>query len=122
MKTFTCIVCPIGCSLKVDLNAAGELMRIEGHQCPRGETYARSEVIAPMRSLSTTVRIHHALHPRLPVVTAQPIPKASMRAVMAVLAQIEVHAPITINTVVVTNILNLGVDVVAARSMGRTDV
>ena len=53
MKELTCIGCPIGCQLKVDVQ--GEEIRVEGNGCKRGETYARNEILCPRRSITSTV-------------------------------------------------------------------
>ena len=50
----TCIICPRGCSLTVTL---GDDPRVSGNSCPRGESYAISEITKPMRTLTTTIRV-----------------------------------------------------------------
>lgn len=53
----TCIICPRGCSLTV---ALGNEPKVSGNSCPRGESYAISEITKPMRTLTTTVRVRNA--------------------------------------------------------------
>ena len=55
-KTLTCIGCPLGCALRV-FEEDGAL-RVEGNTCPRGEAYAKSEVLWPKRTVTSTVAVH----------------------------------------------------------------
>lgn len=71
-RELTCIVCPIGCQLSVELEE-GKVLAVTGNTCPRGKTYAETECIAPMRTLTTTVRCKGGK--LLPVKTDRPIPK-----------------------------------------------
>ena len=38
----TCINCPVGCRLNVELEN-GQVVSVTGNTCKRGETYARQE-------------------------------------------------------------------------------
>ena len=48
-RELTCIVCPRGCQLKVELAADGKIENVEGFTCPRGKQYAIDECTHPMR-------------------------------------------------------------------------
>ena len=37
----TCIGCPMGCAVTVEMDGAGEITGVIGHTCKRGEVYAR---------------------------------------------------------------------------------
>ena len=113
MKTLTCIVCPKGCALTVDA-ATGA---VTGNGCNRGKDYGIAEVTNPTRVLTTTVAIENAIHPRLPVKTAQPIPKGKLLDAMAVIDTIRVSYPINIGDVIYPNLLDTGIDLVACSSM-----
>ncbi len=114
MKELTCIVCPRGCRLRID---EAQPPRVTGNGCEKGIDYAKSELTAPVRTLTSTVRIVGACHPRLPVKTSKPIPKGLLKEAMAVLAGVTVHAPICVGDVVVKNILKSGADLIATRDM-----
>ena len=43
IKELTCIRCPIGCSLQVEMNG-DEVVNVTGNNCPRGAEYARKEL------------------------------------------------------------------------------
>lgn len=113
-----CITCPIGCHLTVEIEN-GEVLSVSGNTCPRGVVYAQNECLHPVRVLTSTVVINHALYPRLPVVTSQPIPKEKMFDVMREINKITIEAPVTRNEIIIKNVCNLGVNIIASRSMGR---
>ena len=76
MSEYLCIVCPLGCRLKVSqADQSGELV-VEGASCKRGKDYAQQEAIAPKRVLTTTVAT--AWGRRLPVRSAAPIDKSRL--------------------------------------------
>lgn len=54
-KELTCIICPMGCTLKIEVRE-GELISLCGNACPRGKRYGEEEVLHPKRTLCTTMR------------------------------------------------------------------
>ncbi|MDD3106724.1 MAG: DUF1667 domain-containing protein [Bacilli bacterium] len=114
MRDLVCIVCPRGCRLKVDEN-----MVVTGNYCKRGTTYALNELIKPMRMVTSTVKIDSIIIERLPVVTEKPIPKEKIFAVMEAINQVQVKAPVKIHDVIIENVLNLGVNIIATRSIEK---
>ncbi len=114
-REMTCIVCPIGCRMTIT-EVDGEL-QVQGNQCPRGEKYAVEEVKNPTRIVPTTVRIAGGVLPRLPVKTAEPIPKDKIFDVMADVNQVTVEAPISVGDIIIENAAGTGVAIVATRSM-----
>lgn len=113
----TCIVCPIGCELTITLTQNGEFGSVSGNRCKRGEEYAFREITDPRRVLTTTVAIDGAVEPLLPVRTSDAIPKARLFDAMEALKSVRVKAPVKAGQIVVKNLLNLGVDVIASRDM-----
>jgi CxxC motif-containing protein len=112
MKEFICIVCPRGCRLSVD-----EQLNVTGNKCNRGVSYVLNELKDPKRMLTSTVKINSKLVHRLPVITSSEISKDKIFAVMEEINKVEVTAPIKIKDVIIKNVLNLGVDVIATRSI-----
>ena len=84
---------------------------------PRGPKYAHDEVVAPKRMLTSTVQVKGGLLPLLPVVSKTTLPKERILDCAAALRQIAVKAPVTEGQIIVENILGLGVDIIASRSM-----
>jgi len=114
-KTIRCIVCPTGCEIHVK-NVNGELI-VEGHACKRGEEYAKDEFIAPKRILTSTMRVNNGLLPLIPIRTSQPVLKEKLNEILKVVALKIVDAPIKMGDVLIENVLNLGVNVIASRDL-----
>lgn len=119
-RRLTCIVCPMSCVGEVEI-ADGQVIRIVGFNCKRGQEYAKSEVIAPKRVLTTTVRIKDGFLPLLPVVSKTPLPKGKIVACARYLTGITAQAPVKEADIVCKDILGLGVDIVASRDMNKTN-
>lgn len=115
-KQMNCIMCPMGCLLTVTLTD-GVVSDVTGNTCPRGEVYARQEVTDPQRMLTTTVRVEGGALALLPVVSQTTLPKGKIMACAEALRQVSVKAPVHTGDVVVSDILGLGVDIIAARDM-----
>lgn len=112
----TCIVCPRGCTIQYDIEN-GEAVNITGNSCPRGQVYTETEVKAPTRMLTSTVPIDHAVYHQLPVITSAPIPKEKIFDVMDAIHQSKASSPIKVGDVVIQNVADTGIDILAARSM-----
>lgn len=110
-----CIGCPMGCSLKVEVN--GEQILVEGNQCKRGETFARNEVKNPTRSLTTTVRTIFEEMPLLPVRTEVEIPKEKIFEAMEVLNKVLIKDKVNCGDIIVKDILGTGCNVIATSTI-----
>ena len=116
-STYTCIVCPVSCTIEVSRDKDG--YKTSGNQCRRGERYAIAEHTEPVRMVTTTVVIKNAALPRLPVISEREIPKAKMKECLQVLYGIEAEAPVVCGDVVLENICGTGVNILAARTLGK---
>lgn len=116
VRHLTCIVCPMGCQLTAEVEN-GVVTKVEGNQCKRGEEYAKTEVVNPVRTLTTTVRVVNG--DPLPVKSARALPKAKLFDCMAVLKTVTVKAPIAIGTVIVPDVCGTGIDIVATAAIGE---
>ncbi|NCC63787.1 MAG: DUF1667 domain-containing protein [Spirochaetia bacterium] len=94
----TCIACPIGCNLTLFIQDE-TLISVEGNRCPRGETYAKDEYIAPKRIVTATVRVTGGLQNRAPVKTDRPIPKEHVPHLLDKLYTLSFSAPISCDQV-----------------------
>lgn len=117
-----CIVCPLGCRLTLvtDETSPGGY-QVLGNQCKRGSAYAIEELTNPTRQLTTTVAIALARLKRLPVRSDSPLPKGLCFECMSILSGIQVEAPIKMGTIIVENILDTGVNIIASRDMPKGD-
>ncbi len=111
-RKLTCIVCPRGCALEVDEN-----LNVTGNFCPRGKEYAIQEVSAPKRNIATIIPVSNRKYLMLSVRTSAPIPKDKIFIVMSEIKKTTVSAPVNINDVVISNILGLGVDIIATKTI-----
>ncbi|PKM73226.1 MAG: molybdopterin oxidoreductase [Firmicutes bacterium HGW-Firmicutes-16] len=111
VKEIICIVCPNGCSLRTEKND-GEVT-VTGNKCPKGEEYAKSELLCPQRTLTSTVATAFSEHPVLPVRITGAIPKGEIKIAMLEINKIIVDTKLKCGDVIVKNFMNLGVDLVA---------
>lgn len=109
-----CIVCPIGCHMEVDVDND---YKTTGNQCPRGPIYAKEELTAPKRVVTTTVKITGGIYNRITVKTKEAIPKELVFKCMEEINKVEVQSPVKMGDVVLKNVLGTGVDIVATRDM-----
>ena len=114
-RELTCIGCPMGCQISLTLED-GIVVDVTGNTCKIGDNYARKEVTAPTRIVTSTVAIDGANHPRLSVKTASDIPKSAIFDVMDAIRKARVTAPVHVGDVVIANVAGTGVDVVATRN------
>lgn len=90
---------------------------VTGHSCQKGVDYGKKELTNPTRVLTSTVRIEGAALTRLPVKTSADIPKGEIPNAMKLLNDVTVTAPVRIGDVILPNILGLGVDFVATKTL-----
>ena len=88
-----------------------------GNTCPRGDAYARKEVSAPTRIVTTTVRVTGGVLAAVSCKTRTDIPKDKIFAVVRALKAVTVAAPVTIGQVVLPNAADTGVDVIATKNV-----
>ncbi len=112
-RELVCVACPLGCPVTVTFDADGNVQTVTGNTCKRGDAYARTEVTNPTRMLTTTVKVVGGNSYVVPVKSANPIPKGMMMECMKVINEVSVNAPVSIGDVVIENILNTGVDIIA---------
>lgn len=117
-KQMNCIMCPMGCLLTVTLTD-GAVTDVKGNTCPRGEIYAHQELTNPQRMLTSTVSVQGGVLALLPVVSKTTLPKEKILECANELRNISVEAPIKTGDVIVSNILGLGVDIIASRDMEK---
>ncbi len=111
-KSLICVACPLGCPIEVEIEN-GEVVTVTGNTCKRGDSYARTEITNPMRSLTTSVKVEDGVHPVVPVKSAGPVPKDKMFDCMEEINKAVIKAPVKIGDVVIENICGTGVDIVA---------
>ena len=109
-----CISCPIGCHLNAVRENDSAEWNISGNRCPRGVVYANNEFSDPRRVVTATVAGNSALMPRIPVRTDQALPKRHIDALLNRLYQLEVKTPIKRGEILIADVANTGINVIAA--------
>jgi CxxC motif-containing protein len=112
-----CIVCPMGCKLSVEMK--DENIIVQGNNCKRGEEFAKSEIINPVRTLTTTVRTIFKEMPLLPVRTDGEIPKGKVFDAMKVLNKVVIDYEVNCGDVIFENIIGSGCNVIATNSINK---
>lgn len=113
-QIITCINCPVGCRMTVKLDDAGEVVSVTGNTCPRGEKYAHQECTLPLRMVTAVIPLQNRPLP-LSVKTREPVPKHLIASVMNQLRKVRAEAPIAIGQVILPNVCDTGVDIIATR-------
>ena len=117
-RELICIGCPMGCALTVELDG-GAVVSVRGNTCPRGDAYARKEVTAPTRIVTTTVRVTGCALAAVSCKTRSDIPKGKIFDIIRALKAVEVAAPVVIGQVILPNAADTGVDVIATKNVEK---
>lgn len=117
-KNLTCINCPLGCQITVKLDG-GNVVEVSGNTCKKGEDYAVKEVTNPTRIITSSVIVEGGtgLNSQVSVKTENDIPKGKISDVMNALKGVSVKAPVKIGDVILENVADTGVNVVATRNI-----
>ena len=111
-RKMTCIVCPIGCQMDVQLDGE-RVLCVTGNTCKRGCEYALAECTNPVRTITSTVKVTGGALPVLPVKTDKPVPKRLVFDCIKEMNKCNLHAPVAIGDIIIENLLDTGINVVA---------
>ena len=112
-RTFTCIVCPRGCTLTV--TGEGEALTVSGNSCPKGKQYAIDEATHPVRTVTSTVRVSNREDTMVSVKTREPVPKEQIFEVMQQIRRVTAAAPLHIGDVLIPDVC--GTDIIATKEI-----
>ena len=115
-KEIICTVCPRGCHIQVE-GEGEKVLSVDGQGCKRGLEYASAEYAHPVRILTTTVKLTGEQVDLLPVRSNKPLPKEKIMDCMAVIRAAAVKAPVARYDVIIPNICDTGVDIVATKAV-----
>ena len=111
-RKLTCIVCPMGCSLTVDIQN-NEVIEVYGNTCPRGKVYAINECTNPVRVVTTTMRCDNGKV--IPVKTSTAIPKDKIFECMRIINNHICKLPVKVKDVIIKDVF--GADIIATKNM-----
>ncbi|GBU29418.1 hypothetical protein R84B8_02983 [Treponema sp. R8-4-B8] len=121
MRSFTCIVCPMGCSLEVDDSGGEDALSVTGNKCKRGAEYAMEEIRAPKRVVTATCAINGQARVssvrRVPVKTATPCPKENISALLQDVYKAKITLPVKTGDIVIADWNGSKIDIVATRTL-----
>ena len=112
-QVFTCIICPNSCEIEVSEEG------ITGALCRRGVQYVQQELTDPRRNIATTVAVQGGAEPLVSVRLTAPIPKARIMEAAEAIHALQTEAPVKAGTVLAHDLLGLGADVIATKSVEK---
>ncbi len=131
MSEMICITCPMGCHLSIERPSENEIV-VSGNRCPRGEKYAREELLSPKRVVTATCRAIASVEAvasglaagpgsdrprRVPLRTNAAFPKERVPELLKVIYGLELRLPVQRGQVAIADALGTGIDVLVARTM-----
>lgn len=111
-----CIGCPVGCLITVNKNEDGTYA-ITGNTCKKGEAYARNEMTAPVRAVTSIIRVKGGSGRVVPVKTAGEIPKGKISQCLNEIGAVTINAPVKAGDVLIPNVAGTTVSVIATGNM-----
>lgn len=105
-REMICIMCPMGCSLTVDVE--GDKISVSGNGCNRGVTFAQEEITCPKRTVTTSVKTEKGIKS---CKTSSPIPKDKIFECVKEIEKLRLKEA-KFGDVIIKNVLNTGADVI----------
>jgi CxxC motif-containing protein len=124
-KELTCVRCPNGCTIVVELDGNGKiLVDADGKlairketACKMGDEWAKQEIENPMRTIASSIPVEGGDSLMVSVRTNRPIPLAKIMEVMGEIRKKTLKAPVTINDVIIANPAGTDTDIIATRDV-----
>ena len=92
-----------------------DTITVTGNTCSRGEKHAINEILHPVRSLTSMVRVSNRRDTMVSVKSEAPVPKGEMFAIMEQIHSTTVEAPIHIGDCIIDHIC--GTRIVATKEI-----
>lgn len=105
-KEMICIMCPMGCNLRV--REIDGNIEVDGNGCLRGVNFAKEELTSPKRIVTTSVKTQNGIKS---CKTTKPIPKELIFECIREIEKLNLK-DVKFGQIIVKNILNTGADVV----------
>lgn len=115
-KELICISCPQGCRLTAEYENDPAAAVVSGNSCPRGASYAVSELTDPRRVVTAVVPTGDPLHCVLPVRSSAPFPKDKIAALLNKLYSMKVATPVLCGEIILSDALGTGIDIIATEN------
>ena len=119
----TCIICPMGCSMEVEIEESPDgqkkVLSVKDNGCKRGEQYASKELQNPTRTLTSTIKVDGGVLPVVPVKTAGEVPKNMLLQCMEIVRRAGCKAPVKRGDILLYDILGTGINVIACADVEK---
>jgi len=112
-KNYTCISCPIGCSLTLSVN--DEIISVTGNKCSRGEIYAKEEYLSPKRIVTATCLSEKNI--RIPVKSDKPVNKELINDLLKSIYSLKLKTPVKTGEAIIDNYKNTGINIIVTRTI-----
>lgn len=110
----TCIICPNGCELIYD----DEKDKVSGNLCPRGEMFAKQEILDPHRMVTALVKTKFSSTPVVSVRLNQKIKKKDIAKVMKAIDKMIINKKMKMGEVIIKDVADLkGIDVILTKDV-----
>ena len=126
-KELTCVRCPNGCNIVVELDENGKILidaegKLAIHKelpCKMGNEWAKQEIENPMRTIASSIPVEGGDWLMVSVRTNRPIPLGKIFDVMGEIRAKTLKAPVTINDVIIANHAGADTDIIATRDVTK---
>ena len=119
----TCIICPMGCSMEVEIETDADghkkVLSVKDNGCKRGEQYAAKELQNPTRTLTSTIKVNDGVLPVVPVKTAGEVPKNMLLQCMEVVRRASCRAPVKRGDILLYDLLGTGINVISCADVEK---
>ncbi len=118
-KTCTCISCPLGCEVTVELDYTEDELKIlntTGYTCIRGKHYAEQEITDPVRMVTATIAVMDRLLPAS-VKTSKPVSKNRIKDVLDCIAGCVLEAPVYVGDIAIPHVAGTDADIVITKTV-----
>ena len=117
-KQITCIVCPLGCKIMVDIKG-DKVDVLSGNKCKKGVNYAIYEALDPRRVLTTSVLVEDGEWPLVSVKSSRPVPKNKIFDVLKEIRKVKINAPVKIGKTIIIDVAGTGIDIISTKSIKK---
>ncbi|MGO9021015.1 MAG: DUF1667 domain-containing protein [Syntrophobacteraceae bacterium] len=120
-KDLVCVLCPNGCSVRVDIEESLQvcILNLEGCLCEAGRKWAEQEIHNPVRTVAGSIFVEDGDMPLVSVRTDTPIPLDKILAVMEVIREKKVQVPVANGDLLICNPAGVCCNIIATRPIAR---
>lgn len=99
----------------------GEVLAVDGNACMRGYAYAQREVMNPTRTFTSTMKVTGGTEKLVSVKTEKEVPKDKVMECAEELRGKAARAPIAVGDLLIKNIAQTGIDLVATANVPKKE-